>query len=196
MPHRISVDAAKAAWDAKNVQYTITQLPGNARSPLTSSLPPPSPTACVQLPDGHYSCECLPDCDVNNQSGEDGCGGKCGFCTSGEVCFEQWCFEDISGIWDCDDGRAYTTCLYSSRTQCYPKGYVSFCTYSDRHSSGGRGRRGASARLAHHPPGLLEVSRRGDDRLGVRAGRIQACANRQGGVLGHQPVDDGEVRGG
>jgi len=89
------------------------------------SLPPP--LSCGPVPDGDvaacpdgYACEdavcvCVPSC-VGRECGDDGCGGSCGGCPVGEVCFRHpWgptsecCVPHCEGM-ECGDNGCGGSC--------------------------------------------------------------------------------------
>lgn len=60
-------------------------------------------------PDTH-TCQCLPDC-TGKKCGDDGCGGSCGTCPSGQVCSNGRCAVCPAGTMLCADGECHQCCF-------------------------------------------------------------------------------------
>lgn len=60
---------------------------------------------CVEIP-------CQPQCEADQECGDDGCGGSCGECADGWICEEGFCTppEAMCGDGTCDPGEDCTRC--------------------------------------------------------------------------------------
>ncbi len=98
---------------------------------------------CKQQPGSGPNPDCIPSCYTDEggiaECGDDGCGGQCGWCLSGQVCSGGHC-KDGSGC----ESQCYT--LEGLKKQCGPDGCGGFCgqcpvgqTCSSGFCSGGGG---------------------------------------------------------
>ncbi|MFH1530663.1 MAG: hypothetical protein ABIK09_08030 [Pseudomonadota bacterium] len=76
------------------------------------------PTAAFSTCDSQGAC-CVPDCGGGKECGDDGCGGKCGLCPEGNVCFtdigkcSSECVDECVNAGDtkCQGAFAFKTCV-------------------------------------------------------------------------------------